>query len=71
MNTPSALKASPYKIEAKEIEPRYARGWHCLGLANRFTEQPIALNYFGTKLARVWSYLHSADDELFGIARRR
>jgi 3-ketosteroid 9alpha-monooxygenase subunit A len=51
MNAPSALKAPPYKIEAKEIEERYARGWHCLGLANRFTEKPVALNYFGTKLA--------------------
>ena len=50
MNAPSPLKAPPYKIEAREIEERYARGWHCLGLASRFTEKPIALNYFGTKL---------------------
>lgn len=50
MNAPSSLKAAPYKIEAKAIEERYARGWHCLGLASRFTEQPVSLNYFGTKL---------------------
>ena len=51
MNAPSPLKAAPYKIEAKAIEERYARGWHCLGLASSFTEKPVSLHYFGTKLA--------------------
>lgn len=38
------------KIEAAEIEERYARGWHCLGLASDFTNTPKKLNYFGTQL---------------------
>lgn len=50
MNAPQSIKPPPYKIEAKEIAPRYARGWHCLGLAGDFTEKPVALSYFGTKL---------------------
>ena len=29
---------------------RYARGWHCLGLASDYTEKPQRLEYFGTKL---------------------
>lgn len=33
---------------------RYARGWHCLGLASTFADgQPHAINGFGTKLV-VW-----------------
>jgi 3-ketosteroid 9alpha-monooxygenase subunit A len=39
------------KIEAAVLPERYARGWHCLGLASDYTEKPVALNYFGTKLA--------------------
>lgn len=50
MNAPQSIKPNPYKIEAKEIAPRYGRGWHCLGLASSFTNKPVALNYFGTKL---------------------
>lgn len=40
----------PYKIEAAPMPERYARGWHCLGLATDYTEKPVRLNYFGTKL---------------------
>jgi 3-ketosteroid 9alpha-monooxygenase subunit A len=39
------------KIEAAVLPERYARGWHCLGLASDYTSKPVALNYFGTKLA--------------------
>jgi len=40
----------PYKIEAAQVPERYARGWHCLGKASDYTEQPRKLEYFGTKL---------------------
>ena len=38
------------KIEAAIMPERYARGWHCLGLASDYTDKPVALNYFGIKL---------------------
>lgn len=38
------------KIEAAEIEERYARGWHCLGKVEEFGKDPVRLEYFGTKL---------------------
>jgi 3-ketosteroid 9alpha-monooxygenase subunit A len=38
------------KIEAAQIEERYARGWHCLGKATDFTSEPKKLPYFGTSL---------------------
>jgi 3-ketosteroid 9alpha-monooxygenase subunit A len=44
-------KVQVAKIEAMVLPERYARGWHCLGLASDYTEKPVALNYFGTKLA--------------------
>src|SRR3982074_542004 len=50
MNAQHLTPSTPYRIEAKEIKPRYARGWHCLGLASNFTAKPVALNYFGTRL---------------------
>ncbi|NVK44011.1 MAG: Rieske 2Fe-2S domain-containing protein [Oceanospirillaceae bacterium] len=43
--------AQPHRIEAKPIEDRYARGWHCLGLASDYKDgKPHTLNIFGTKL---------------------
>lgn len=38
------------KIEAKEIEERYARGWHCLGKIDEFGKEPRRLTYFGETL---------------------
>lgn len=38
------------KIEAAQVEERYARGWHCLGKVSDFTDKPVMLNYFNTKL---------------------
>jgi 3-ketosteroid 9alpha-monooxygenase subunit A len=39
-------------IEAGAPPARFARGWHCLGLASRFREEgPHAVTAFGTKLA--------------------
>lgn len=40
----------PRIIEAAEVPERYARGWHCLGLAENYTEKPTRLEYFGTNL---------------------
>jgi 3-ketosteroid 9alpha-monooxygenase subunit A len=38
-------------IEAGSVPTRFARGWHCLGLADRFRENgPHAIRAFGTKL---------------------
>ncbi len=43
-------KPIPHKIEAAEIEARYARGWHMIGASSDYTNKPVALNYFGTKI---------------------
>ena len=38
-------------IDAGTLPARFARGWHCLGLAGRFREGgPHAVRAFGTKL---------------------
>ncbi|HEY8478889.1 MAG TPA: Rieske 2Fe-2S domain-containing protein [Spirillospora sp.] len=38
-------------IEAAAISRRFARGWHCLGLAEKFKDgKPHAINAFGQKL---------------------
>jgi 3-ketosteroid 9alpha-monooxygenase subunit A len=40
-----------HAIEAKPIENRYARGWHCLGLAEEYKDgNPHTLTAFGTHL---------------------
>src|SRR5437773_2775308 len=52
-------------IEAGAPPARFARGWHCLGLADRFREGgPHAVTAFGTKLvvfAASTSALHGLD----------
>jgi len=40
----------PYRIQAVELPERYARGWHVLGRAMDYTEEPVRLDYFGSKL---------------------
>ncbi|CAB3785856.1 3-ketosteroid-9-alpha-monooxygenase, oxygenase component [Paraburkholderia caffeinitolerans] len=46
------MSARPYKIEAQPLVQRYARGWHCLGLANDYRDgKPHTLNVFGRRLA--------------------
>ncbi|WP_314036944.1 Rieske 2Fe-2S domain-containing protein [Dietzia sp. CH92] len=43
------------QIEVGELKERYARGWHCLGLAEDFRDgKPHSLNAFGGKLV-VWA----------------
>ncbi|MGH8454459.1 MAG: Rieske 2Fe-2S domain-containing protein [Nevskiales bacterium] len=40
-----------HQIEAKAPPSRYARGWHCLGLADEYKDgKPHSLNIFGTRL---------------------
>jgi 3-ketosteroid 9alpha-monooxygenase subunit A len=47
MNDQDAVRT----IEAGAVPARFARGWHCLGLADRFRENgPHAIHAFGTKL---------------------
>lgn len=41
---------TPYIIHSEPVSERYARGWHCLGLAKDFTSTPQRLEYFGKKL---------------------
>ncbi|MEU6582513.1 Rieske 2Fe-2S domain-containing protein [Nocardia sp. NPDC046763] len=42
-------------IDVGTMPTRYARGWHCLGLADAFRDgKPHSVNAFGTKLA-VWA----------------
>lgn len=52
MNAPINNKANTpvYIIKSEKVEERYARGWHCLGLAKDYTDTPVTLNYFGTRL---------------------
>ncbi len=45
-----ARHREPRRIIAAPIEERYARGWHCLGLAADYTEKPTLLKNFGTAL---------------------
>ena len=48
---PAAGKAPMHTIEAAEPPERYARGWHCLGLAADYKDgKPHSLNIFGTRL---------------------
>lgn len=43
--------AKTYKIEAAPVADRYARGWHCLGLADDYKDgKPHTLNIFGRRL---------------------
>lgn len=45
-------ESSPmHKIEAAPPPARYARGWHCLGMASDYKDgKPHGLNIFGTRL---------------------
>lgn len=50
-STMSHNKLSIHRIQAMPIEERYARGWHCLGLAEDYRNgKPHSLSIFGTKL---------------------
>ena len=42
-------KANFTIIPKASVPTRFARGWHCLGLASDYGNEPIALNYFGGK----------------------
>ncbi|MCU1645841.1 MAG: 3-ketosteroid-9-alpha-hydroxylase subunit, partial [Nocardia sp.] len=49
--TPSGPSAKIREIDVGAAPTRYARGWHCLGLASTFRDgKPHAVNAFGTKL---------------------
>ncbi|MGW0838854.1 Rieske 2Fe-2S domain-containing protein [Streptomyces sp. NPDC002787] len=57
----TSAPAEPIRtIEAEETPTRYARGWHCLGLADIFRDgKPHAIEAFGTKLV-VFADSHGA-----------
>src|SRR5678815_4998744 len=48
----AAAGSSPvHKIEASAPPERYARGWHCLGLAQEYKDgKAHGINIFGTRL---------------------
>ncbi len=46
----NSQKQKPHIIVAEPGPDRYARGWHCLGLASEYTDKPKTLDYFGTRL---------------------
>lgn len=50
MHTHNKQPITHRTIITHPLPQRFARGWHCLGLASDFTEQPTALSYFGTRL---------------------
>ncbi|NUA30970.1 Rieske 2Fe-2S domain-containing protein [Cupriavidus basilensis] len=46
------MSTQGYKIESRPPEARFARGWHCLGLAADYRDgQPHRLDIFGRRLA--------------------
>lgn len=47
----SVAAAPMHRIESAPVESRYARGWHCLGLAADYKDgKPHSLDIFGTRL---------------------
>lgn len=57
------------QIETDPMAQRFARGWHCLGLADDFRDgKPHAINAFGTKLV-VWADSQGALQVLDGYCR--
>ena len=57
-----------YIIKSDPVPERYARGWHCLGLASDYGTQPVQLNYFGKKLV---AYRGADDNEPDRVAVKR
>jgi 3-ketosteroid 9alpha-monooxygenase subunit A len=56
-------------IDVGTIPDRYARGWHCLGLADSFRDgKPHAIHAFGTKLV-VWAKSDGTLNVLDGYCR--
>ncbi|TQM29092.1 Rieske 2Fe-2S domain-containing protein [Nocardia bhagyanarayanae] len=52
--TPKGSGGKVRELDVGSVPTRYARGWHCLGLAKTFRDgKPHAVNVFGTKLV-VW-----------------
>lgn len=52
--TPMGSGAKVRELDVGSVPTRYARGWHCLGLAKTFRDgKPHAVEVFGTKLV-VW-----------------
>ncbi|WP_054816619.1 Rieske 2Fe-2S domain-containing protein [Nocardia arizonensis] len=59
--TPPGSGARIRELDVGSTPSRYARGWHCIGLAKTFRDgKPHAVNVFGTKLV-VWA---DSDGEL-------
>ena len=57
------------RIEADAVSTRFARGWHCLGLAESFRDgQPHAVHAFGQKLV-VWAASDGQLNVLDGYCR--
>jgi len=60
----ASASAPAHKIEAAPPPQRYARGWHCLGLAADYADgKPHALDIFGTRLVAF----QGQDDKQFYV----
>ncbi|MDP2774082.1 MAG: Rieske 2Fe-2S domain-containing protein, partial [Nocardioides sp.] len=57
------------ELDRGTLPTRYARGWHCLGLADDFRDgKPHGIEVFGTKLV-VWADGEGALNVLDGYCR--
>ncbi|MGV9819347.1 Rieske 2Fe-2S domain-containing protein [Nocardia xishanensis] len=53
--TPKGSGGKVRELDVGSVPTRYARGWHCLGLAKTYRDgKPHAVNVFGTKLV-IWA----------------
>jgi 3-ketosteroid 9alpha-monooxygenase subunit A len=72
--SPSEAAPAPHKMDSRLIDPgtpptRFARGWHCLGLADTFRDgKPHTVRAFGTKLV-VWADSHGELQVIDGYCR--
>jgi len=70
----TAVEQAKAHVDPRVLDPgtppqRYARGWHCLGLADSFKDgQPHRIEAFGTKLV-VWQDSHGELNVLDGYCR--
>jgi 3-ketosteroid 9alpha-monooxygenase subunit A len=65
----TAAAADVRLIDAGVPPTRFARGWHCLGLADSFRDgRPHAVQAFGTNLV-VWADSHGDLKVLDGYCR--
>lgn len=69
MSAPTKLSGSVREIDTGEVRERYARGWHCIGTVEEFSDgKPHSIHAFGTKLV-VWAGTEGQINVLDGYCR--